>query len=297
MAMSNEIKMVRAFLASLPPFDDLPLAERRTRYDRAKALYPLPAGVAVEAVALGGVAAERVTTPASSPERVVLYLHGGGYVMGSADSHRHVAAGIAEAAAATVLLLCYRVAPEHPFPAAVDDALAAYRSLVEGGHPASRFAIAGDSAGGGLTIATMMAARDAGLPLPAAAALISPWVDLSCSLETITALADRDPIVRRAGLRDSAGLYLAGRDPLTPLASPLFGDLRSLPPLLIQVGSDEILLDDARELDRRAREQGVRSTIEVWPDMIHVWHWFAPRLREGRDATVRLGEFLRSATG
>ena len=295
--MSDEIKTIRAFLASLPPADQLSVAERRVRYDRAKDLFPVPTEVAVQTLTVGGVAAERISMSGTSAGRSVLYLHGGGYVIGSPDSHRHMAAAIAQAAQATVWLPHYRLAPEHPFPAALDDALAAYRALLDGGHPAASIAVAGDSAGGGLAIATMMAARDQGLPLPAAAAVISPWVDLSGSLGTIETLADKDPIVRKTGLLECVGHYLAGQDPRTPLASPLWGDLRGLPPLLIQVGSDEILLDDARELDRRAREQDVRATLEVWPEMIHVWHWFAPRLSEGRDAITRLSDFIRATTG
>jgi monoterpene epsilon-lactone hydrolase len=296
-AVSDDIKQVRAFLGALPPLDSLPLAERRTRYDRAKHLFPLPAGVTVAAVDAGGVAAERIAVPASRTGRLVLYLHGGGYVMGSADSHRHLAAAIAEAAQASVLLPAYRLAPEHPFPAALDDALAAYGWLLDGGQAPTSLVIAGDSAGGGLALATLLAARDRGLPLPAGAALISPWVDLSCSLVSLETLAARDPIVKKGSLAECARHYLVGRDLRSPLASPLYGDLRGLPPLLIQVGSEEVLLDDARELDRRAREQGVRTTLEIWPEMIHVWHWFAAQLREGRDAIARLGEFVRMMTG
>jgi monoterpene epsilon-lactone hydrolase len=295
--VSDDIKQLRAFLGTLPPLDSLPLAERRTRYDRAKHLFPLPAGVAVAAVDAGGVAAERIAVPASRAGRMVLYLHGGGYVMGSTDSHRHLAAAIAEAAQASVLLPAYRLAPEHPFPAALDDALAAYRWLLDGGQAPTSLVIAGDSAGGGLAVATLLAARDRGLPLPAGAALISPWVDLSCSLVSLETLAARDPIVKKGSLAECARDYLVGRDLRSPLASPLYGDLRGLPPLLIQVGSEEVLLDDARELDRRAGEQGVRTTLEIWPEMIHVWHWFAAQLREGRDAIAKLGDFVRTMTG
>jgi monoterpene epsilon-lactone hydrolase len=295
--VGDDIKQLRAFLGTLPPLDSLPLAERRTRYDRAKHLFPLPAGVAVAAVDAGGVAAERIAVPASRAGRMVLYLHGGGYVMGSTDSHRHLAAAIAEAAQASVLLPAYRLAPEHPFPAALDDALAAYRWLLDGGQAPTSLVIAGDSAGGGLAVATLLAARDRGLPLPAGAALISPWVDLSCSLVSLETLAARDPIVKKGSLAECARDYLVGRDLRSPLASPLYGDLRGLPPLLIQVGSEEVLLDDARELDRRAGEQGVRTTLEIWPEMIHVWHWFAAQLREGRDAIAKLGDFVRTMTG
>jgi monoterpene epsilon-lactone hydrolase len=295
-AVSDDIQHIRAFLGTLPPLSSLPLAEQRLRYDRAKQLFPLSGDIKVEAIDAGGVAAERITAPASRAGRTVLYLHGGGYVIGSADSHRHLAAAIAQAAQAAVLLPIYRLAPEHPYPAALDDALAAYRWLLDGGQAATRLVVAGDSAGGGLTIATLLSARDRGLPMAAGAALISPWVDLSCGHGSIEVLAARDPIVKKGPLLDCARDYLAGRDPKSPLASPVYGDLRGLPPLLIQVGSEEILLDDARELDRRARAQGVRSALEIWPEMIHVWHWFAAQLREGREAIAGLGEFVQKMT-
>jgi monoterpene epsilon-lactone hydrolase len=293
---SEDIRNVRAFLASLQAGEPPSLPELRMRYDGAAVLFPMPATVTVEKLSAGGVPSERLKAPASRADRVVLYLHGGGYVIGSINSHRHLAAAIAEAADATVLLIDYRLGPEHPFPAAVDDALAAYRWLLDNGHAAGEIVIAGDSAGGGLTLATMMAARDKGLPLPAAAALISPWVDLAGTGDTIEALADRDPMVTKAGLLDMARNYLGDRDPRTPLASPLYGDLHGLPSLYIQVGTDEVLLDDARRIDRLAREQGVRSTLEVWDEMIHVWHWFYPQLREGREAIAKLGNFVRTAT-
>jgi epsilon-lactone hydrolase len=289
----RDVTDIRGFIAALPPFDNVSLAARRASYDRAASLFPLPADVVVEAVDAGGVPAERLSVPASTAASSVLYLHGGAYVLGSLDSHRHLGAAIARATEGTVLMLDYRLAPEHPFPAALDDALAAYRSMLDDGQPSSRIVIAGDSAGGGLAVATMLAARDEGLPLPAAAALIAPWVDLSCKSATCEF---KDPLVNPIRARESAASYLAGIDPRTPLASPLFGDLRGLPPLLIQAASEEVLLGDARALDRVAREQDVRSTLELTPDVVHVWHWFAPILREGREAIARMAEFIRTET-
>jgi epsilon-lactone hydrolase len=289
----RDVKDIRSFIAALPPFDNVSLTARRASYDRAASLFPLPADVAVETVRAGSVSAERLSVPASTAASAVLYLHGGAYVLGSLDSHRHLGAAIARATEGTVLMLDYRLAPEHPFPAALDDALAAYRSMLNEGQPPSRIVIAGDSAGGGLAVATMLAARDEGLPLPAAAALIAPWVELSCKSATCEF---KDPLVSPARARESAASYLAGRDPRTPLASPLFGDLRGLPPFLIQAATEEVLLGDARALDRVAREQGVRSTLELTPDMVHVWHWFAPILREGREAIARMADFIRAET-
>jgi monoterpene epsilon-lactone hydrolase len=227
---------------------------------------------------------------------VVLYLHGGGYVIGSPRSHRHLAAAIARAAGARALLLDYRRAPEHPFPAAVDDALAAYRWLLESaGVAPGHVVVAGDSAGGGLTVATLLAARDAGLPQPAAGVCISPWADLTCSLGSYTTKAAVDPVVDTGLVQKMATAYLGAADPRTPLASPLHADLRGLPPLLVQVGGDEVLLDDARELAARAKRAGVDATLEVWDAMVHVWHWFLPMLDEAPAAIDRIGAFVREA--
>jgi phosphinothricin tripeptide acetyl hydrolase len=215
-------------------------------------------------------------------------------VIGSPRSHRHLAAAIARAAGARALLLDYRRAPEHPFPAAVDDALAAYRWLLESaGVAPGSVVVAGDSAGGGLTVATLLAARDAGLPQPGAGVCISPWVDLTCSLPTYATKAAVDPVVDAALVQKMAKAYLGGTDPRTPLASPLHADLRGLPPLLAQVGGDEVLLDDARELAARAKGAGVDATLEVWDAMVHVWHWFLPMLDEAQAAIDRIGAFVR----
>jgi len=226
----------------------------------------------------------------------VLYLHGGGYVIGSPRSHRHLAAAIAGAAGTSALLLDYRLAPEHPFPAAVDDAVAAYRWLLDQGIAAGHIAVAGDSAGGGLTVATLLALLNARLPMPAAGVCISPWVDLTCRGESYRSKADVDPIVRSAGVSEMARAYLATTDPRSPLASPLFADLRGLPPLLIHVGSDEVLLDDAIGLAERAKAAGVDATLEQWDRMIHVWHWFLPMLDEAQAAVASIGSFVRART-
>jgi acetyl esterase/lipase len=192
-----------------------------------------------------------------------------------------------------VLVIDYRLAPEHPHPAAVDDAVAAYRWMLTQGLKPPRVAVAGDSAGGGLTVATLLAIRDAKLPLPAAGACLSPWVDLEGIGESMTTRAGVDPIVQKPGLLQMAAAYLAGKDPRTPLAAPLYADLSGLPPLLIQVGTAETLLDDASRLAERARKAGVTVSYEPWESMIHVWHLFAPMLDEGQQAIDRVGEFVR----
>ncbi|HSL49606.1 MAG TPA: alpha/beta hydrolase [Candidatus Deferrimicrobiaceae bacterium] len=288
------IDVVRAHLAKLPPSDSLTTAERRAQYERAEKVFPTPPDVKVEHVSAPAAPAEWLRPPAAEPGRVVLYLHGGGYVIGSPRSHRHLAAAIAGAAGASALLLDYRLAPEHPFPAAVEDATAAYRWLLEQAIAPGRIVIAGDSAGGGLTVATLLALREARVPLPAAGVCISPWVDLTCSGASYGTKADVDPIVRRAGVEEMAQAYLGPTLPRTPLASPLFADLRGLPPLLIHVGSDEVLLDDAVQLAARARAAGVETTLEVYERMIHVWHWFLPMLDEAQTAVEAIGRFVRS---
>jgi acetyl esterase/lipase len=223
----------------------------------------------------------------------MLYLHGGGYVIGSLTTHRGLAGRLSQAAKARVLLIDYRLAPEHPFPAAVEDATAAYRWLLAHGCTPARLAIAGDSAGGGLTVATLVALRDAGQPLPAAGVCLSPWTDLEGLGESVTSKASADPIVQKEMLLRLASCYLGDADPRTPLAAPLYADLRGLPPLLVQVGTAEILLDDALRLAERAKAAGVAVTLEAWDDMIHVWQLFAPLLPEGQQAIARIGEFVQ----
>jgi len=288
------IHIVRAHLAKLPPSDSLTIAERRAQYERAEKVFPTSPEVKVERVTAPAAPAEWLRPPSAAPGRVVLYLHGGGYVIGSPRSHRHLAAAIATAARSSALLLEYRCAPEAPFPAALDDAVAAYRWLLDQGVSAGGIAIAGDSAGGGLTVATLLALRDAGLPLPVAGVCISPWVDLTCGGASYVTKAAADPIVKRAGVDEMAHAYLGAADRRTPLASPLFADLHGLPPLLIQVGSEEVLLDDSVQLAERARAAGVDTTLEVWDQMIHVWHWFLPLLDEAAEAIAAVGRFTRA---
>ncbi len=291
---SEEIKTVRKLLAAFPAMKDQSIQQLRAQMEGWVGSFPLPEGVSVEAEDAGGVPAEWVKAPGARGDTAFLYLHGGGYALGSLETGRHLAAAISEAAATRVLSLDYRLAPEHPFPAAVDDAVAGFRWLVERGTPPEKLLIGGDSAGGGLTVATLVALRDAGDPMPSAGVCISPWVDLTCSSDSYRTKSGEDPVIVNEDIRWLASLYLDGRDPKTPLASPLFANLEGLPPLLIQVGSEEVLLDDAVLLDGRAREAGVDSTLEVWEDMIHVWHLFFQMLKEGRDAIARIGEYFKS---
>ena len=255
-----------------------------------------PAGVTCTPVDAGGVSAEWSVADGADPDKVILYVHGGGYVMGSAGSHRDMTGRLSQASGGRVLSLNYRLAPEHPFPAPVDDAVAAYRWLLGQGMQASNIAIAGDSAGGGLALAALIAIRDAGEPVPAAGIGISPWVDMEGTGESMTTRAAVDPVVQKEGLLGMAQLYLGGADPKSPLAAPLHANLAGLPPLLIQVGDAETLLDDATRITERARTADVDVTLKIWDEMPHVWHLFAPILPEGQQAIEEIGAFFKEQT-
>jgi phosphinothricin tripeptide acetyl hydrolase len=226
-------------------------------------------------------------------DAAVLYLHGGGYAIGSPKSHRHLVGLLSIESGLPVFSADYRLAPENPFPAAVDDGVAAYKGLLDSGIAPDHLAISGDSAGGGLTVATLVAARDRGLPMPACALPISPWADLSQGGESFRARAARDPIVKKEGVDVMAAAYLGGADAKTPLASPLFANLKGLPPMLIQVGSEEALHSDSVALAGKLEAAGVEVSLESWGGMVHVWHIFHPILSEGRDAIARMGAYLK----
>jgi epsilon-lactone hydrolase len=266
-------------------------AARQSLLATAKWIPRPRAGTEVRRVDAGGVPGELIATPASQPDRHVLFLHGGGYVTGSPALYRHFTWRIATAVRARVLALDYRLAPEHPFPAALDDALAAYRWLVAGMADSRRTAVMGDSAGGGLALALLLRLRDDGHELPAAAIALSPWTDLALTGASLSINAKSDPMLNPADARLFADCYLAGANPRNPYASPLYGNLTGLPPALIHVGSDEILRDDAGRMAEALRAAGCRVEIEVWRRMPHVWHLFAPVLPEARQAIANIGAF------
>ncbi|MFE1350666.1 alpha/beta hydrolase, partial [Kitasatospora phosalacinea] len=231
--------------------------------------------------------------PAGAADRgLLLYLHGGGYLVGSPDTHEGLIGELARRAGLRAVSPDYRLAPEHPFPAALDDGLAAYRELLESGTDPRRLVLAGDSAGGGLVLATLLAARAAGLPLPAAAALFSPWVDLTLAGASYRSRKEADPLFTEADIRAYADHYLGAGDRANPLASPLFADLAGLPPLLVQVGTNELLLDDALRLAARAAEQDVTVTLEVESGLPHVFQHQFGRLDEADAALDRAARFL-----
>ena len=294
--MSDErpIDLVRRMLAGLIGGPDTPFMERRAQVQAFADAFVLPAGLAVVQDHLGGVPVEWVIPDGAARAPVLFHLHGGGYVLGNPAGSRPFTTAFALKSGARVVSVDYRLAPEHPFPAAVDDALTAYRALIAQGYAATRIAIGGESAGGGLTVATLLALRAAKLPLPSAAFAVSPWVDMTCNAPSFDTQAALDPMLTRRALKEMADAYLAGASEHNPLASPLFGDLSELPPLLIHVGSDEVLLDDAIALHAHAAACGADSTIEVWDGMIHVWHMFASLLPDGERAIDAIVDFVRA---
>lgn len=287
--LDSLIQMMKA----QPVLESPSVEQQRAGFEQMAALFPVDADIKRESVSANGVKSEWVSAADADAGRAILYLHGGGYVIGSINTHRSLAARLSRAAKARVLLIDYRLAPEHPYPAAVEDSVAAYRWMLAQGLKPSRIAVVGDSAGGGLTAATLVAIRDAKLALPAAGVLLSPWVDMEGIGESMKTNDAADPIVHKDALLGMAKAYLGGKDPRTPLAAPLYADLKGLPPLLIQVGTAETLLDDASRLADRAKKAGVNVTYEPWQNMIHVWHIFAPMLDEGQQAIDKIGAFVR----
>ena len=270
---------------------------RRRSFERMTDDFSIDVQAKYNRLSAGGATAEWVAAEGASNSRVVLYFHGGGYIIGSPRTHRPMLAHLSKESAGRVLALDYRLAPEHPFPAPVEDAVASYRWLLGEGFDPARIVLAGDSAGGGLTVAALVQIRYLGLPIPGAGVCISPWVDMEGLGESMETRAEIDPMVGKENLMISAKTYLGGADPRAPLAAPLYADLRGLPPLLIQVGDAEVLLDDSTRLAGVAREAGVEVQMDVWEDMIHVWHLFAPILPEGKKAIKQAGDFIKKHTG
>ena len=290
----SELEKLRAQMKAAPFSPTAPEWQLRAGIDALES-FGLPDDVRVEICELGAVPADRLTG-GSGDGAVLLYLHGGGYVIGSPRSHRHLAALIARQMAGTVYVLDYRLAPEAPFPAAVDDALAAYRALLAE-HPPQRLAIAGDSAGGGLTFALAIAARDAGLAMPTAIVGISPWVNLGTENESYDKLAANDPVLSREVTEYFSSRYLAGAPARTPLASPLFANLAGLPPTLIQVGDHECFFGDATSMHQALIASGVDTELVVWKGMFHVWHLYWPALGEGKQALEQIAAFVTQHCG
>jgi monoterpene epsilon-lactone hydrolase len=288
----NEIDAIRALLSSKPR----PVAwpERRKRLDDIGSVWPVADDVKLATVDIGGVEGEWSIVPGSDPSRVFIFFHGGGYCSGSIVSHRRMVTEAGRATGIRTLAVAYRLAPEHPFPAAYDDALMAWRFVRNQGIRSAHIAIGGDSAGAGLAIGLICRLRDAGEALPACAWIVSPWLDLTMSGSTFVTKGAVDPIIHKEYLNGLADAYVpAGMDRKDPRVSPLYADLRNFPPILIQVGSAETLLDDATRFARAAGVADVSVTLQIWPHMIHAWPLWNARLDDGRRALVRAGSFIQ----
>jgi monoterpene epsilon-lactone hydrolase len=276
--------------SAFPPGSDV--NEQRRQLRELLSAQPLPAEVTVTAATLGGVPTAEITVDGIEPRHVVLYFHGGVYVMGDASLAADLASQVGRRTRAKVISVDYRLAPEHPYPAAVDDALAAYEALLRGGTAPSDIVFAGESAGGGLAIATLVNARDRGLPLPAAAFVMSPYADLTLAGTTMETKHDVDPLLSRENLQPRVTDYTSGQDAALALISPIFADLSGLPPLIIQAGTHEVLLDDAVRLARQAATADVEVTLDITPQVPHVFQAYHPILDEAEAALDRAGQFL-----
>jgi acetyl esterase/lipase len=288
----SEIDAVRALLNEKPR--PVGWAERRQRLDEVGAVWPVADDVRLDAVDLGGVRGEWSIVPGSDPARVLIYFHGGGYCSGSIVSHRRLVTEAGRAAGVRTLAVGYRLAPEHPFPVAFEDVTTAWHFVRRQGIAARHIAIGGDSAGGGLTVALLTRLCAAGEELPGCAWLVSPWTDLTMSGATLATKDSVDPLIHKAYLEELAAAYVpAAMDRRDPRFSVLYADLKGLPPMLIQVGSDETLLDDATRFAAAAGAADVSVTLEIWPHMIHAWQLWNARLEPGRRALASAGAFMR----
>jgi len=291
----SEIEAIRALLNSKPR--PVGWAERRKRLDDVGSVWPAAEDIELTSVDVGGVLGEWSVAPGSDPSRVLMFFHGGGYCSGSILSHRRLVTEAGRAAGVRTLAIAYRLAPEHPFPSAYDDALTAWRFLQDQNIQAAHIALGGDSAGAGLTVALINRLRDAHEDLPGCAWLISPWTDLTTSGSTLLTREAVDPLIHRQYLNELADAYLpAEMDRKDPRVSPLYADLRGFPSILIQVGSDETLLDDATRFAEVAGAADVRVTLEIWPHMIHAWPLWNAHLAPGRSALASAGAFIRQRT-
>ncbi len=288
----SEIEAIRALLSSKPR--PVGWVERRKRLDDVGSVWPVAENVKLTVAGVSGVPVEWSIVPGSDPSHVLMFFHGGGYCSGSIVSHRRLVTEAGRAAGVRTLAIGYRLAPEHPFPAAYDDALTAWRFLRDQNIPAAHIAIGGDSAGAGLTIALISRLRDEHEELPGCAWLISPWTDLTLSGSTLSSKEAVDPLIHKPYLNELAQAYLpAGMDRKDPQVSPLYADLKDFPPLLIQVGSAETLLDDATRFAAVAGAADARVTLEIWPQMIHAWPLWNAHLEPGRRALASAGAFIR----
>ena len=292
--MTQQQRDAVAGMLRASPFDPAgDLREQRPLFEKMIAAAPVPADVVTTGGQLGGVSVIRVDIPGTTTGGLILYFHGGFFAIGSAAASVGLACDLARQARMPVVTVDYRLAPEHPYPAAPDDAMTAYRALLDTGQDAARLALAGESAGAGLAAVTLATIARAGLPQPSSAVLMSPWADLAGTGDSIKTKADVDPVITAEAVHVRARDYLGGADACDPAVSPLYGSLAGLPPLLIQAGSHEILLDDAIRLAARAAGDDVAVTLDVVPGVPHVFQAYAAILDEGEAALTRAGAFLR----
>ena len=282
-----------AYFASTNPS----VEDWRVMFEKFAGYIKLPSDVHTQPVSAGSVPAEWIDTPGISDHQVDIHLHGGAYYMGSINSYRDFVARIGRAAGMRSLVIDYRLAPENPYPAALEDATSAYRWLLAEGYDPAKIIISGDSAGGGLALSTLVSLRDAGDPLPAGAVCLSPWTDLALTGDSIKTKEKADPINKLSFLEFSGPLYAGEYDLTDPLISPLYADFHGLPPLLVQVGTEEVLLDDSTRLAERARAAGVDVTLEVWKGMVHVFQSNARIVPEACQALEKIGLFMRQQIG
>ncbi|MGE8318383.1 MAG: alpha/beta hydrolase [Comamonas sp.] len=289
----NELEQLEAMLRARPA--SLSNDQRRAAYDALGDRFPLAADVHVEPVQAHGVPAEWTSTPVAGTSEVILYLHGGGYAWGSLKSHRHLVSELGRAARMRTLALGYRLAPEYPFPQALEDAVSGFQFLLDVGLQPRQIMVAGDSAGAGLAVALLVRLKELGMRQPACALLFSPWADMTATADSYHRNAKRDPVLNRSIMQFLAEQYLGKRPRETPLASPVFADLSGIAPLTIFVGSTEALLDDAIALTRAAGLADVSVRLEIWPKMFHIWPNYHPVLAQGRQGIARAGRLLREA--
>ncbi|MEH7375805.1 alpha/beta hydrolase [Neobacillus drentensis] len=290
---SQESLLVRQYLmtAKASQTAGTNIETARLGLEAISALTPLAPDINLEKTSIEGIPAEWVTAPNAKEDRVFLYLHGGAYIMGSCNTHRYLASKLSRATAARVLVPEYRLAPENPFPAAIEDALKVYRWLISSGIAPESIIIGGDSAGGGLTLATLLSLKDEDEAMPVLAVLLSPWTDMEGTGESMETRADADPWLSPDASRATPALYIRDMDPRHPLVSPIYADLSGLPSMLVHVGNDEILLSDSARLVDRARAAGVEVTFKVWEEMWHVFQTFA--VPEGQQAIDEIGDFVQ----
>ncbi len=290
--MSAQCEQLSRELREKRDINPTSLAETRANFELHGKRFPLDADIRSKMTRTGDLDVLRLYPPGANEARCLLYFHGGGYIIGSPATHASLVGRLARAASMTAVIPNYRKAPEHPHPAPLEDAIQTYQMILAEGFRPENIVIAGDSAGGGLTLATLLQARNLELPLPAAAVCMSPWVDMESKGDSVRSKADVDPVVAPQHIQSFARMFVGAGDPKDPLASPLHADLTGLPPLLIQVGENETLLDDSLRIAARAAHAGVDTTLRVWPHMFHVWQLFAPELDEGLRAILEAAEFM-----